>query len=497
MAPDINISIPIKMHNRFDFEVKDAITGEIKQKAYAENIILDQWWTRQMAGSGALANSSIHVGSGTGVLAHDRISLFNFLGAKGGSNEEYTYTPEEGWISVKKSAQWIETELQNTAWSEVGIGYDGGSTHLCTHALIKDINGNPVSINKGTTDIITVYASVYAYYPITEFDSGSIMIPHPNTGLPSKLFKWMLGLENTCITARYISSGARLRGYNVGEVSAGGGNFSGDPVTKKISYVCSRIAAASGNLQGGIRGITFGDASGVPDMFVRIPCTAYPYSTITGESVGTGDGNEKDFKTTFPFVKNDESFKLYKNGLEQVYNTDYTVDFGIPYETDGKLDKHMICIFLGHQHIYPGSGVGGATWEHDPDKEYSIYENPFYATYGIESIHHGYSKIYCGDNVDGPWTLISDKPTNSGTINIDAQYQNKRYWKAAVSGTIDGFNWDSLICSALISKKNIHFVNAPALGDTITADYRTETIAKDVNHVFDMSYEVTFQEKVV
>ena len=48
-------------------------------------------------------------------------------------------------------------------------------TPLCTHALIKDMNGNPVVITKTDTDIITIYATVYlllntAYSPTSILD---------------------------------------------------------------------------------------------------------------------------------------------------------------------------------------------------------------------------------------------------------------------------------------------------------------------------------------
>ena len=41
----MDIKLPIKIHNRFDIEVKDITTGEIVQRGYAENIILDNYLT--------------------------------------------------------------------------------------------------------------------------------------------------------------------------------------------------------------------------------------------------------------------------------------------------------------------------------------------------------------------------------------------------------------------------------------------------------------------
>ena len=35
-----------KVHNRFDIEVTDAVTGEVKRRVTSYNIVLDQFFTR-------------------------------------------------------------------------------------------------------------------------------------------------------------------------------------------------------------------------------------------------------------------------------------------------------------------------------------------------------------------------------------------------------------------------------------------------------------------
>ena len=44
------------------------------------------------------------------------------------------------------------------------------------------------------------------------------------------------------------------------------------------------------------------------------------------------------------------------------------------------------------------------------------------------------------------------------------------------------------------SSKNIHFDTPPAAGAVITADYTTDTIAKDANYVFDLSVTIQLGE---
>ena len=45
----INATLNASIHNRFDIEIVNATTGEVKQRAQAENIICAQLWTRLFA----------------------------------------------------------------------------------------------------------------------------------------------------------------------------------------------------------------------------------------------------------------------------------------------------------------------------------------------------------------------------------------------------------------------------------------------------------------
>lgn len=506
-APREQVKVPLeaRIHNRFDFEVRDARTGEIKQRAYAENIILDAYWTRIFAGS--TANVSVHVGTGTGTLAASRTSLFTFLAAKALTDVEYSGNHTEGWISLKRTAQWSELENQNTAWTEVGVAYGSTSTNLTTHALIKDQNGNAVTLNKGTTDIITVYATIYAYLGASGFQSGTVCIPYPEkitaetVQQAPAIIAWMLGVRSS-LPANYATvlrgdilapkSPADSLNYIVKSIEV---SRSGNATTKKLTLTMTRLAAASGNVAAGIKGILLAseyDGDGYrTDLHLKTPATWYPYSTITAESIGTGDGSALDFKTAFPFVKNDGSFVLYKNGVV-VNAADYTVDFGIPNHKE--IGIYLKVLDYDNNAAIPygceySSAMGGSK------TGYCLLENPYYASYGINSIHHGYSKISSSpDNVN--WTVISDRTAlGNSTITVTSGHENDRYWKiekAAASGY--HYKW---YCTALDAKKNIHFGTgkAPANGDTITADYRTDVIAKDANHVFDLVVEITLQEK--
>ncbi len=503
MAPKrtlVTIPITLKMHNRFDFEVRDARTGELKQKAYAENIVLNNYWTRLTNGPMGYVN----IGTGTGTLDPARTALFTYLDGKQLGGDVWSKNITEGWVAIKKSAQWLETEQQNTAWTEIGCASNSITGYLCTHALIKDQNGNPVTISKGLTDIITVYATIYIYYPVAGFDNGNIMIPLHEADSAYRVPPILKSIVSSTTAFQYYYVGQGDLVYpSLSAIDSNSGlNYIGttsqayDAPNKKRSATCPRIAAASVNNPGGIKSIIFGYADNSPSysnsLVVKIPCTAFPYSAIAAESIGTGDGSTVDFATDFPFVKNDSSFVLKKNGNTLTYGTDYTVDFGIPNQS--RLDEYMKLIATSKNTAYPGMYNGFLGTD-----EYCIFENPFYATYGINTVRLNGMELFCSDSAAGPWTSVGyatsgGLSTSYQTKTIDGAYVNKRYWKIMKYDTGVYQKCYVLTCTALANKKNIHFVTAPAQGDTITADYRCEVIAKDANHVFDFAIEMTMQE---
>ena len=66
-AQKIDAKLNASIHNRFDIEVVDVKTGEIKQRAQAENVICNALWTRLFT-PGAYFNY-IHYGTGSGTPA--------------------------------------------------------------------------------------------------------------------------------------------------------------------------------------------------------------------------------------------------------------------------------------------------------------------------------------------------------------------------------------------------------------------------------------------
>lgn len=157
----MNIKIGSKIHNRFDIEVRDKITGDLKQKGQAENIILDRIYTRLCNFNSYF--SYIHFGQGTGTLDPSRELLFDELGYKSAETEETIKDfPVSKWTRkiVLNPEEYVGKSI-----TEVGISDTYSSTksksYINTHALIKDAEGNQLTIEKTDTDVVIIYATVF------------------------------------------------------------------------------------------------------------------------------------------------------------------------------------------------------------------------------------------------------------------------------------------------------------------------------------------------
>ena len=153
MKSNVNANV----HNRFDIEVYDSETHKLKNKYVAHNIVLDQMYTRLCAGNSYFVN--IHFGTGAGTPVANRTSLFAHLGTKTAVAEELIKAfPVSTW---KQKITLVPSEYVGSNISEVGIAFDSTASNLVTHAMIKDSEGNPISIAKTATDTVIIYATVF------------------------------------------------------------------------------------------------------------------------------------------------------------------------------------------------------------------------------------------------------------------------------------------------------------------------------------------------
>jgi WD40 repeat protein len=167
----------VNIHNRFDVVVTDVRTGEVKKKATGYNIVLNQMWTRLCGGLTYFVN--IHYGTGTGTLLASRTSLFTHKGTKTAVDEELIKAlPVSSW---KRKIVLNPEEEVGTTITELGIAFGATASNLVTHAMLKDSEGNVISITKTNTDVVTIYATVFVQFGIGNEDLKYINMPNANT----------------------------------------------------------------------------------------------------------------------------------------------------------------------------------------------------------------------------------------------------------------------------------------------------------------------------
>lgn len=522
-APELKVELQCSIHNRFDIEVIDALTGEIKQRAYAENIILNALWTRMFSPGNYF--SYIHYGTGTGTLSAARTSLFTFLGygTPATAEDVVRYDYSNCYASLTRKIQLSEITAAGSTLTEVGIGYSTTAATLCTHAMLKDMNGNTISIAKTNTDIINIYATVFAHWS-SQYDSGAIeFFPRlpGSRGMSGNVYSflawlWGLGAWSTSYLSVWFNPGTNpnFKSYGLStEVSKYRKTVTPTYNTsaKTLTITAARAAVAEMNQTDGWGSIQVGysDAGSSSsaslfyangDILCYVGGSWYPNTTITGEALGTGNGSTKDYKTTFPLVSN-ATVKV--NGV--AVSSGITIDENKPgnltnFGHNFKLIKAEVLPYTGSNPWGLSLNPGGAVCDYDDTYQYiygspirMTYYNPYYAL-GITSMKVlSNTTIVEASNDNSTWTTVFSSTT--GVKSIPVAYQNYKYWR--LSHTDAGDQKCVTAITTALTASNIHFATAPANGDVITVDYTTKTIAKDSNHVFDFSMVITLGEKTV
>ena len=286
-------SVQTTFHNRFDIYKTNADTGETVQVAYAENIVLDAMWSRLCNWQSYFVN--IHYGTGTGTLASTRTSLFMHLGTKTAVNDTLTKNiPTAIW---RRKIVLNSEDNVGAVLTEIGVAYGATSTNLVTHAMLRDMNGNIVSITKTAVDLITIYATIYITFSTAHANMQICGLPNSNP-----LMNYLVGgtAIGTCYfyagdnpdTADENTYGATISTYVLGTSPA----VTWTPTVALKKTVTSTPRFSVDQANGHIKEIGFGNSQAAPIFRVLLPATGiYSGLDITGASVGTGDSLNRLF----------------------------------------------------------------------------------------------------------------------------------------------------------------------------------------------------------
>lgn len=195
----MKIDLPIKIHNKFEIEVKDVVTGEIVQKGHAENIVLDAYFTTPYVHStgtvvtrnDSFVGSVIAFGKGTGELSSSRTTLFTYLDSKEALQHEIVINQAPLSSYATKYIKLLPEEYIGETITEVGVANSLHSSYkhlVYTHALIKDSAGNSLTLGPKTgTQEITIYSTIYF---VPDFEPGITLVTSAANHLVSGFVGW-------------------------------------------------------------------------------------------------------------------------------------------------------------------------------------------------------------------------------------------------------------------------------------------------------------------
>ena len=474
------------IHNRFDIEVRDAKTNELKQRAQAFNVICNGLWSNFTNGY----FNYIVYSNGTGTPSTSDTTMFGTWTGVSATDHEVKYDVESGVAYRTRKIVLNETTANGMTITEVGIAYDNRAGYLCTHAMLEDMNGNPISITKTNTDILTIYATVYVHW-LPSGQDGVILGP-PNTYMSSSYKQNFLNLalgNYFNVRREQYGSDIQLRAgkgtlsYNM-LGSGGSGKSTWNSTAKKLTYEFTRAAVGKCNVEGGFGWMDFSSQDTSSSVTYCVVDVRDEYE-VTGEAVGTGDGSTTAFATKFDIPTN---AKVYVDGVEMTSGV--TVK---PHPLTVNAMEYMTAI---HGKLHDNKPCP-CTPQLQMTSAHVIYAyNPLHSL-GIgkfdASYRYSYWRFAFSDDLKN-WS----QDYSCGTV-IPEEHRYRKYLRITTTYTSSeniSYVSATFASESNVSAKNIIFDAPPAEGSVITIDYTTPFVPKDSNRVYDLSIIIQFGEYV-
>ena len=477
MQKNINVGI----HNSFDFVVRDAKTEKVIKEYRAENILLNNFWNGICGGHSAryAMYRYIHFGSGDATPMPTDTALTTYVGYKDAGYPSVDMLDStdmaSGIMKIKKSVRLEEAEHVGETISEIGFA-SATSTSLNTKALVKDMNGNVISILKEAGVIIDIFATVY--FDFSTFLAGDIKAINIGGTTYRNLWGQIVYAIESVNDGGTVGMTPYAQDYTLGLGTAAytaSHSISESAVNKTHTITLTDIAAANGNI-GGIRQMTIRDGLGI-----KLPIAGFAQPVITKEVVGTGDGTRTKFYTKFGYLLNNSTAKVYVNDVE----TAATIKFNKVRYGETAAAAHFTTISsTGLKMNFPYA------WPMDAGKNV-IFENPFYNIgFGFASFR-GTGLLLSSDDMV-TWTTACDASSTRKVWPIPVGHQYKRYYKFEVK--IDNAEFIELT-STTTNYFDIELASAPAAESTVAVTYQPDIMAKDTNHVLkNMSVVISYNE---
>jgi len=484
--------------NRFTFEVEHIDTGKVETYK-AENIVLDQCFTRLVNFQTYFTH--IHVGTGTGTLDPTRTALFAPIASAAAKKSAETVLQERALPTSRWQRRVVidPEELVGEELTEVGIGHSATNTNLCTHALIEDSEGNPISLVKTDIMVVTIYADVF--FELGAIDAmygGKWRWVHPLAN--NQLLSYLLG--SSYVTQQFRVSAApdfsdgTAPGSHGQSSNIATGDWTKYAATKKVVTPVRRLGISTGN--GEVRCFGLGSSNTSGTFRGQFPITTVFTSHAIDEQVGVGDGAETGFNLSW----NDPSSLVIKKDTVVVDGGDYTaleekkgtnlfyfktveVVDGSPTNVQAVTDGHPVNDSLFRCGMEPDDSVGIDIGEERTISQIRLLQ---YSGSGSRLF-----ELRVSDNADySNSDLVDSFGSTSGVwLTRDFTETTSRYWILKATGDfsrnvaqLEGFSTDD----------QITFTTPPANGEIITAEYNVDYIPKDSDHALDLQCAIQYGE---
>ena len=482
----MNIQTGIKFHNRFTIEVRDGNTGVLKEKGQAENIILNQIYNQLCNTSGYFHH--IHFGRGTGTPNPERTTLFSRISSKSAETEEVIRAfPTSSWT---RKIRLMPEEFVDETLTEVGIGFGSNANQLVTHAMIKDAEGNPLSLTKTAIDLVTIYATVYVTFMT---DSTEIDF-YKETN--NRLMTYLTGASFSNPELDLGSYGEDTYYNNIGYYR---GNFS----LNRTNHVANRTITYSGRI--GVDAHNFDIRELFLSDILRVnlkKSTIWDEHAIS-ENIGVGDGES----TTFDLPWYDlEDLTLKVDGQEV---SDYSLA-GLDWENKelhplAKLVRDGVIVSpvpeitrgaFGNRSQRPP--IGTFSFPVDPEK---IVGTTFRFhmlggwSFGAISVILHIAGSYDGETfVDEQTYEARGSTAQIFEHTVDEPYTHLRFRQTSSSDSSRVYYF--MVLNPDPQSPKVTFHTPPLEGQVIQVQGKVPYIPKTNNYVLDVSFSIEFGEGV-
>jgi len=525
----------------YHLELIDSRTGEVKQRADTENIFLSNWWNsaRNEYCSGRLVHEFVF-GSGSGTPSESDTGPFSILWTVAASSERQTIDEENkrftcvASTSLPATSSYVGTITEICCTSRAaaanGNQWPNLRDYVFTHALLKDAEGNPITITKTDVDILEVTVTITISYScsspwVLNRLPGYLMkkrgaIVNSANWADSQWFSIHLALGTTqsdpqMFIYNYDYNRANIVGPSCGTSCSMLATGSLSKATKKMTFANTRIEQSVGQT----RPVYYNYVILEGFMYAELPnVNLFPAYTISGISIGTGDGQRVQFDNPLDYYVKDTEV-IYKNGVALVRGVDYTIDYRNNHHRLPELAPTRNCKLLGGVSIGAGS-YGDNGPKRIPFQRFmrsaSVYLlettyvgwtasapllielentgelNTFFIPSWVVTGNVTLSRSDDGEN----WTQVCQVAHTSGTANLESFTKvNAKYLK--IEGTNAGWTQHAYtsddmsqeIFIGYVGDPYITFTEAPADGDVITMDVEMDRPYKNGNFVIDVSAE--------